>query len=104
MMSQLLDAAVFPGTQGGPLEHVIAAKAVAFAEALDDSYPLIETCFGRAVGLVLASNRFASAAAAERAMQAVLRVTATVFGKTRGPHVAGLAHQDGRLFALETEG
>ncbi|HSH66647.1 MAG TPA: serine hydroxymethyltransferase [Bacteroidia bacterium] len=38
MMSQLLDAAVFPGTQGGPLEHVIAAKAVAFAEALDDAY------------------------------------------------------------------
>lgn len=38
MMSQLLDAAVFPGTQGGPLEHVIAAKAVAFGEALDDSY------------------------------------------------------------------
>lgn len=38
MMSQLLDAAVFPGTQGGPLEHVIAAKAVAFGEALEDSY------------------------------------------------------------------
>ncbi|MGZ4034977.1 MAG: serine hydroxymethyltransferase, partial [Bacteroidia bacterium] len=38
MMSQILDAAVFPGTQGGPLEHVIAAKAVAFAEALDESY------------------------------------------------------------------
>jgi glycine hydroxymethyltransferase len=38
MMSQLLDAAVFPGTQGGPLEHVIAAKAVAYGEALDDSY------------------------------------------------------------------
>ncbi|HEX4887597.1 MAG TPA: serine hydroxymethyltransferase [Luteibaculaceae bacterium] len=34
MMSSLLDAAVFPGTQGGPLEHVIAAKAVAFGEAL----------------------------------------------------------------------
>ena len=33
-MSQLLDSAVFPGTQGGPLEHVIAAKAVAFGEAL----------------------------------------------------------------------
>jgi len=33
-MSSLLDAAVFPGTQGGPLEHVIAAKAVAFGEAL----------------------------------------------------------------------
>ncbi len=38
MMSQLLDGAVFPGTQGGPLEHVIAAKAVAFGEALEDSY------------------------------------------------------------------
>jgi glycine hydroxymethyltransferase len=38
MMSQILDAAVFPGTQGGPLEHIIGAKAVAFAEALDESY------------------------------------------------------------------
>jgi len=38
MMSQLLDSAVFPGVQGGPLEHVIAAKAVAFGEALSDSY------------------------------------------------------------------
>jgi glycine hydroxymethyltransferase len=38
MMSALLDAAVFPGTQGGPLEHVIAAKAVAFEEALSDAY------------------------------------------------------------------
>ncbi len=38
MMSQLLDSAVFPGTQGGPLEHVIAAKAVAFGEALSDDY------------------------------------------------------------------
>ncbi|MEG1572334.1 MAG: serine hydroxymethyltransferase [Bacteroidales bacterium] len=37
-MSQLLDSAVFPGTQGGPLEHVIAAKAVAFGECLSDSY------------------------------------------------------------------
>jgi glycine hydroxymethyltransferase len=34
MMSALLDGAVFPGTQGGPLEHVIAAKAIAFGEAL----------------------------------------------------------------------
>jgi glycine hydroxymethyltransferase len=34
LMSQLLDAAVFPGTQGGPLEHVIAAKAIAFGEDL----------------------------------------------------------------------
>ncbi|SMC70120.1 serine hydroxymethyltransferase [Moheibacter sediminis] len=38
MMSQLLNAAVFPGIQGGPLEHVIAAKAVAFEEALSDEY------------------------------------------------------------------
>jgi len=37
-MSQLLDSAVFPGTQGGPLEHVIAAKAVSFREALSDSF------------------------------------------------------------------
>lgn len=38
MFSELLDSAVFPGTQGGPLEHVIAAKAVAFGEALDPSF------------------------------------------------------------------
>ncbi len=38
MMSALLNSAVFPGIQGGPLEHVIAAKAVAFGEALSDEY------------------------------------------------------------------
>jgi len=38
MMSAILDSAVFPGTQGGPLEHVIAAKAVAYGEALSDEY------------------------------------------------------------------
>ncbi len=38
MMSQIIDSAVFPGTQGGPLEHVIAAKAVAFEEALSENY------------------------------------------------------------------
>ncbi|MEG1497937.1 MAG: serine hydroxymethyltransferase [Bacteroidales bacterium] len=38
MMSQILDSAVFPGVQGGPLEHVIAAKAVAFGECLSDAY------------------------------------------------------------------
>lgn len=38
MMSQLLDSAVFPGVQGGPLEHVIAAKAVAFGEALQPEF------------------------------------------------------------------
>ncbi len=38
MMSHLLDMAVFPGTQGGPLEHVIAAKAVAFGELLNEEF------------------------------------------------------------------
>ena len=38
MMSSLLDAAVFPGNQGGPLEHIIAAKAVAFGETLSDEF------------------------------------------------------------------
>lgn len=38
MMSQLIDSAVFPGTQGGPLEHIIAAKAVAFWEALHPEF------------------------------------------------------------------
>lgn len=38
MMSSILDGAVFPGTQGGPLEHIIAAKAVAFGEALSEDY------------------------------------------------------------------
>lgn len=38
MMSNLIDMAVFPGTQGGPLEHVIAAKAIAFGEILSDDF------------------------------------------------------------------
>ncbi len=38
MMSNLIDMAVFPGTQGGPLEHIIAAKAVAFGEILTDDF------------------------------------------------------------------
>ena len=38
MMSSLLDSAIFPGNQGGPLEHVIAAKAVAFGEALSEDF------------------------------------------------------------------
>ncbi|WP_421827716.1 serine hydroxymethyltransferase [Larkinella sp.] len=38
MMSSLLDSGVFPGTQGGPLEHIIAAKAIAFGEALSDEF------------------------------------------------------------------
>ncbi len=42
-MSELLDSAVFPGTQGGPLMHVIAAKAVAFGEALEGSFKTYAT-------------------------------------------------------------
>ncbi|NLX79951.1 MAG: serine hydroxymethyltransferase [Proteiniphilum sp.] len=42
MMSSLLDSAVFPGMQGGPLEHVIAAKAVSFGEALDPSFKIYQ--------------------------------------------------------------
>ena len=38
MMSSIMDSAVFPGSQGGPLEHVIAAKAIAFAEALQPEF------------------------------------------------------------------
>ncbi|MCK8524029.1 serine hydroxymethyltransferase [Aquimarina sp. D1M17] len=38
MMSSLFDSAVFPGNQGGPLEHIIAAKAIAFGEALSDEF------------------------------------------------------------------
>ncbi len=45
MMSAVLDGGVFPGTQGGPLEHVIAAKAVAFGEALSDDF----TIYGKQV-------------------------------------------------------
>jgi glycine hydroxymethyltransferase len=40
MMSAVLDSAVFPGIQGGPLEHVIGAKAVAFAEAIDEKFEI----------------------------------------------------------------
>ena len=43
MMSALLDSAVFPGVQGGPLEHVIAAKAVAFGEALQPEFKEYQT-------------------------------------------------------------
>ena len=42
MMSQLLDSAVFPGIQGGPLEHIIAAKAVSFEEALQPEYKIYQ--------------------------------------------------------------
>lgn len=43
MMSQIINSSVFPGIQGGPLEHVIASKAVSFAEALQPEYKLYQT-------------------------------------------------------------
>ena len=64
MMSSLLDSGVFPGMQGGPLEHVIAAKAVAFSEALNPSFKtygeqvmknasaLAEALLGKGYGIV----------------------------------------------------
>jgi glycine hydroxymethyltransferase len=55
LMSQVLDGAVFPGTQGGPLEHVIASKAVAFREALEPSYEVY------AKQLVANANKMAEA-------------------------------------------
>ncbi len=55
MMSNLLDMAVFPGTQGGPLEHVIAAKAIAFGEILSDEFT------GYANQIILNSQAFAKA-------------------------------------------
>ena len=56
MMSQLLNSAVFPGKQGGPLEHVIAAKAVAFGEALQPSFKeyaqsIIDNCVAMGEGM-----------------------------------------------------
>ena len=42
MMSELINSAVFPGIQGGPLEHVIAAKAVSFGEALLPEYAVYQ--------------------------------------------------------------
>jgi glycine hydroxymethyltransferase len=64
MMSSLLDSGVFPGMQGGPLEHVIASKAVAFGEALNPSFKtygeqvmknasaLADALFGKGYGIV----------------------------------------------------
>lgn len=43
MMSSLIDSSVFPGQQGGPLEHIIAAKAVAFGEALEPSFKVYQS-------------------------------------------------------------
>lgn len=54
MMSSSLDSAIFPGTQGGPLEHIIAAKAIAFKEALSEDY------YSYATQVVKNSKKFAS--------------------------------------------
>jgi glycine hydroxymethyltransferase len=62
--AKAVDKAVFPGTQGGPLEHVIAAKAVAFKEALDPS-------FKRYSGQVVANAKALAAALIARGLQVV---------------------------------
>lgn len=64
MMSAVLDGAVFPGTQGGPLEHVIAAKAVAYAEAIDQK-------FGTYTKQVVANARALSKAMMDRGFDIV---------------------------------
>ena len=64
MMSQLLDSAVFPGVQGGPLEHVIAAKAVAFGEALKPEFITYQR-------QVIANAKAMAAALAERGYKIV---------------------------------
>ncbi|ACU06788.1 Serine hydroxymethyltransferase [Flavobacteriaceae bacterium 3519-10] len=61
MMSAVLDSAVFPGIQGGPLEHVIAAKAVAFAEAIDpkfETYAKQVIANARALAKAMITNGF----------------------------------------------
>lgn len=61
MMSSILDSAVFPGVQGGPLEHVIAGKAVAFGEALDPSFKTYQTqvlANARAMAAALVDNGY----------------------------------------------
>ena len=62
MMSAVLDGAVFPGTQGGPLEHVIAAKAIAFEEALSDdfkTYGIQVMANAQALAKAMVSRRYA---------------------------------------------
>lgn len=61
LMSAVLDSAVFPGIQGGPLEHVIAAKAVAFAEAIDpkfETYAKQVVANARALAKAMIENGF----------------------------------------------
>ncbi|WP_417431364.1 serine hydroxymethyltransferase [Halpernia sp.] len=61
MMSQVLDGAVFPGIQGGPLEHVIAGKAVAFGEALDEKFLIYQkqvVANARALAKAMINNGF----------------------------------------------
>ena len=56
MMTAIMDSAVFPGTQGGPLEHVIAAKAIAFGEDLTDDY--LKYCIQMVKNAQTAANVF----------------------------------------------
>jgi glycine hydroxymethyltransferase len=95
MLSSLLDSAVFPGMQGGPLEHVIAAKAVAFGEALDDSFKaygaqVIANASAMASALVLRGYQIVSGGTDNHCMLIDLR-NKGISGK-EADHALGLAH------------
>ncbi len=64
LMSNLIDMAVFPGTQGGPLEHVIAAKAIAFGEILTDEFSVY-------AGQIIRNAQAMAAAFVERGYQLI---------------------------------
>jgi glycine hydroxymethyltransferase len=88
-LTERLDAAVFPGTQGGPLMHVIAAKAVAFAEALEPSFKAYQQ-------QVLANARVMAACLAERGRRIVSGGTDNhmLLVDLRGSEVDALAGED----------
>jgi glycine hydroxymethyltransferase len=95
MLSSLLDSAVFPGMQGGPLEHVIAAKAVAFGEALDDSFKaygaqVIANASAMAGALVSRGYQIVSEGTDNHCMLIDLR-NKGISGK-EADHALGLAH------------
>jgi glycine hydroxymethyltransferase len=88
-LTERLDAAVFPGTQGGPLMHVIAAKAVAFAEALEPAFKLYQQ-------QVLANARLMCACLAERGYRIVSGGTDNhmLLVDLRGAKIDALAAED----------
>ncbi len=94
-MSSILDSAVFPGTQGGPLEHVIAAKAVAYGEALSDRFTdycqrTIENAQARAAELTRRDYHIVSGGTDNHLMLIDLR-NKNITGK-KAEEVLGKAH------------